>query len=156
MLGRTVVLTAVIACVAVLGIPPVAAAPRGTTALTMTLSTTMPTAGETLTVSVGGCLPELGSVAAVTLLRESSLLASVFPITPDASGAFVVPLAIPADVPDGTALVVRAVCGDGDVVSASADADLTVIAIEPAAPPPHSEPDATAAAGRAARPRFTG
>ena len=100
--------------------------------LGVTVSTSSPAPGQAVIVTATGCTADLGSVAAVSLLRDNALLASVFPITPNPDGSFQVPVTVPGDVPADTALVMRTVCGDGDVVVASADIALTVTVAEPA------------------------
>ena len=130
-------------------------ATQGLTALLgVTVSTATPAPGETVVVTATGCTPDLGSVAAVSLLRDGTLVTGVFPITPNPDGSFQVPVAIPDDLPADSALVVRTVCGDGEVVVASADIGLTVTAVEPVAEPP--EPTTATEAGASTSPRFTG
>ncbi len=123
----------------------------------VTVSTTAPAPGQTVIVTASGCTPDVGRLAAVTLLRDNNLIASVLPFAPNADGSFEVPIVVPADVPAGTALVLRAVCGDGDVAVASADVALTVTVAEPVPTPPSETPDsATTAPQGSTQPRFTG
>ena len=105
-------------------------------------------------LTAAGCTPAIGRLAAVTLLRDGNLIAQVFPITPNPDGSFEVPITVPADVPAGTALVLRTVCGDGDVAVASADIALTVTVVEPAPEP--TESPTSAAPEASTSPRFTG
>jgi hypothetical protein len=130
-------------------------ATQGLTALLgVTVSTVAPAPGETVVVTATGCTSDIGSVAAVSLLRDGSLVTGVFPITPNPDGSFQVPVTVPADLAPDTALVVRTVCGDGDVVVASADIGLTVTVVEPVSEPtePTTEPEPAASTS----PRFTG
>jgi hypothetical protein len=126
----------------------------GITSLDMTVSNTAPAPGETVMVDVGGCTDDVGTVAAVTLVDGFTLVAQgPFPITPADDGTFSVPVTVPATVADGTALVMRAVCGDGDVVAASAEVAITVTAPSPTSSA--GTTPTTAPAGSTA-PRFTG
>jgi hypothetical protein len=148
---RLSVLAAAVALTGALAISDGARA--GLASLDMTVSTTTPAPGETVTVDVGGCTDDVGGVAAVTLLDGFTLVAQgPFPITPAEDGTFSVPVTVPPTVASGTALVMRAVCGDGDVVAASADVAITV-----QAPPsqPGTAPTTTTVSGTTA-PRFTG
>jgi hypothetical protein len=124
--------------------------------LSVSVSNANPTAGETITVTATGCSPDVSAVAAVTLLRENSLIASVFPITPPSDGVFSVPITVPADVPGGTQLVLRTVCGDGDAVFASFDVALTVAGGDSTPTDPETEPGSTTAPEPSTQPRFTG
>jgi hypothetical protein len=130
-------------------------APQGLAALLgVTVSTTTPAPGETVVVTATGCTPDIGSVAAVSLLRDGRLVTGVSPITPNLDGGFQVPVSIPADVPADGALVVRTVCGDGDVVVATADIELTVTVVEPVSEP--AEPATATDTGASTSPLFTG
>jgi hypothetical protein len=130
-------------------------AAQGLTALLgVTVSTATPAPGETVVVTATGCTLDLGSVAAVSLLRDGTLVTGVSPITPNPDGSFQVPVTVPEDVPADTALVVRTVCGDGDVVVASADIALTVTSAESA--PESTDPPTSSEAEGSTSPRFTG
>ena len=130
-------------------------ATQGLTALLgVTVSTATPAPGETVVVTATGCTLDLGSVAAVSLLRDGTLLTGVFPITPNPDGSFQVPITVPDDVPPATPLVVRTACGDGDVVVASSDIGLTVTVVEPSSEP--TEPITATEPGGSTSPRFTG
>jgi hypothetical protein len=127
----------------------------GIARLDMTVSNTAPAPGETVTVSVEGCTDDLGLVAAVTLLDGFTLVAQgPFPITPAEDGSFSVPVTVPVTLADGTPLVMRAVCGDGDVVTASADVPITVTTPPTPTTVTTSAPSGASASGTA--PRFTG
>ncbi len=59
-------------------------ATQGLTALLgVTVSTATPAPGETVVVTATGCTLDLGSVAAVSLLRDGTLLTGVFPDHPE-------------------------------------------------------------------------
>jgi hypothetical protein len=147
--------TVLYTCFGDYGTCPQTAAQAADALLSVSVSTTTPAPGEAITVNATGCLPEINLVAAVSLLRESNLIASVFPITPGADGTFSVSVTVPADVPAGTALVLRTVCGDGDVVFASEDIALTVAGAEPPTPDPDTDPT-NEAPDASTLPRFTG
>lgn len=124
--------------------------------LRLTPSTTTPAPGTVLTATGSGCAPVVGRVAAVSLLRDSVLLTFDSPITPADDGTFDAAVTVPADVPASTALVLRAVCGDGDVVVSSTDVALTVIAeVEPIDEPNETTPTSSPPDG-STRPLFTG
>lgn len=124
--------------------------------LSVSVSNATPTPGETITVTASGCSPEVSAVAAVSLLRDGiQVVASSSFITPNADGTFTTQLTVPANLPGGTALVLRTVCGDGDVAFASFDVALIVAG---GSPPTVSEPetDTTTAPESSTQPRFTG
>lgn len=147
--------TVLYTCFGDYGTCPQTAAEAVDALLSVAVSTTTPTAGQTIVVTAAGCIPEASAVAAVTLLRDSNLIAQVFPITPNADGTFSVPIVVPTNVPAGTGLVLRTVCGDGDVVFASTDLALTVVDVVPPSETLDTAPT-TAPPDSSTRPRFTG
>jgi hypothetical protein len=123
--------------------------------LRLTPSTVTPAPGAVVAAIGSGCPPVVGRVAAVSLLRDGALLTSDYPITPADDGTFDATVTVPADLADGAALVLRAVCGDGDLVVSSTEVALTVTAGAapvdlPDAGTPTTAPDGTT------RPLFTG
>jgi hypothetical protein len=118
-------------------------------------STTTPVPGEVVSVAGSGCPPAVGPVVGVVLVHDATLLTSQFPITPADDGTFDTTVTVPSDIPPGSALVLRAMCGGGDIVLATVDVALTVASTETSTEPPAETP-ATAAPDVTTRPSFTG
>lgn len=123
--------------------------------LRLTTSTTTPAPGKTVTAAGSGCPAAVGTVAAVSLVRAGTLVAIQYPITPADDGTFDATLTVPADIPAGTPLVLRAVCGDGDIAMSSVDVALTVTPTEAPEEVPGEAPTTTEPVGTT-RPSFTG